>query len=85
MFMQTEEVDMMEGDNGPNHVDQNDGMKPQKVEGLGISACWRLFKRGVRGVLSSPVLPLPAPPHCLLCHPTPSSDGDGQGTALLPS
>ena len=53
---QTDQVDMMEGDDGPARPDKSDGMhKPShKVEGLGIMACWELFKRGVRGASSHP-------------------------------
>ena len=47
---------MMEGDDGPARRDKSDGIhKPShRVEGLGIMACWKLFKRGVRGASSHP-------------------------------
>lgn len=50
--VQTEHVDMMEGDfePAPGRGEQSAVHKPsQQVEGLGFFACWRLFKRGVRG------------------------------------
>ena len=54
--MQTDQVDMMEGDDGPARPDKSDGMhKPShKVDGLGLCACWNLFKRGVRGAPGHP-------------------------------